>query len=63
MAFIGIIPEPIRSEAKILFYSFLSTVAAAAAMAALNWVGAHIPDALQYAGTFAAGYAGGHLKA
>ena len=51
------IPNAIKKEAMTLAKSFLLTVASAAALAGLNWIGGHIPAALQFLSTGGVAYA------
>lgn len=46
-----------KDEAKHLLRSFLAAVATAAGLAALNWIGAHIPAAIQFLSSMGAAYA------
>ena len=48
--------DQIITEAKTLFRSFIGAVGAAALLAALNWLGAHIPAAISFTSTLAAAY-------
>lgn len=52
--------DAVKKQALDLAKSFLGAVAAASCLAALNWAGAHIPDAIQLVGTWAAAH--GTLK-
>ncbi|MDE1925361.1 MAG: hypothetical protein KGH79_04265 [Patescibacteria group bacterium] len=47
----------LKTQALRLFYSFIGAVAGAAALAALNWVGAHIPTAIQFIGSLVTAHA------
>lgn len=48
--------QTIKAQALRLFYSFIGAVAGAAALAALNWLGAHIPAAVQFIGSMLAAH-------
>ena len=54
-----ITPET-KKEAMHLLRSFIGAIAAAAAIAALNWIGTEIPIALHAIALVAGGYAGSH---
>ena len=54
--------QAILEEAKKLLYGFLGAVATGAALAALNWLGAHIPSAIQFLSTVAVGYGATHIS-
>ena len=49
--------DQLKAQALRLFYSFLGAVAGAAALAALNWIGAHIPAAIQFMGSLVTAHA------
>lgn len=50
----------VKKEAVHLLRSFIGAVAAAAAIAALNWLGAEIPIALHALALVGGGYAASH---
>lgn len=56
------INQKIKAEAIALFRSFVGAVAAAAALAALHWIGANIPAAINALGMLGGAHIAQHVS-
>lgn len=51
----------VKAELWTLLKSFLGAVLAAAGLAALQWIGVHLPDAINFFTTIASAYGAQHI--